>query len=132
MKRILPIFISLMTLMNSCLAWSASPVKPAEPMAVFIEADWCMNCKVLEPKLRDAFKGFEQQINLVNIDVTDDRRFFESKQVVFKLGVPKLLKGSISVGWVALIDRNGNQVGKLMQDMSVDEMKRALRNLASS
>ncbi len=101
-------------------------------MAVFIEADWCMNCKILEPKLRDAFKGFEAKINLVNIDVTDDKRFFESKQVVFKLGVPKLLKGSVSAGWVALIDRHGNQVGKLMQDMSVEDMKRALHNLAAS
>ncbi|MES2488936.1 MAG: thioredoxin family protein [Pseudomonadota bacterium] len=131
MKCLLTIVFSFAVFFNSNLAWSAGPQKSAEPMAVFIAADWCGNCKVLEPKLHDALKGFEHKINFVNIDVTDDKRFFQSKQVVFKLGVPKLLKGSVTVGWVALFDRNGNQVGKIMQDMSVDEMKQAFQALSA-
>lgn len=129
MKHLLTILFGLSALMTSCLAWSAGPKKSSEPMAVFIEADWCMNCKILEPKLRAALHGMEDQIRFVNLDVTDDKRFFEAKQVVFKLGVPKLLKGSVTVGWVALYDRNGNQVGKIMQDMSVEEIRQALRVL---
>jgi len=132
MQRLLTVFFIFASLLSPSLSWSADPAKSAEPMAVFIAADWCANCKALEPKLQDAYKGFENKINLVNLDLTDDKRFFQAKQVVFKLGVPKLLKGSVAVGWVALFDRNGNQVGQLKQDMTVEEMKRALRNLASS
>jgi len=128
-KRILSIVFSSFALMNSSLALSADFARPAQPMAVFIEADWCANCKILKPKLRDAFKGLEHKIDLVNIDVTDDKRFFESQQIVYRLGVPKLLKGSISVGWVALFDRRGNEVGKLMQDMSEEVFGRPCKIL---
>ncbi len=127
------LFIALLgsfVLLNAGLAWSSDPAKSTEPMAVFIEADWCANCKVLGPKLRYACKGLEHKINFVNLDVTDDRRFFEAKQVVFKLGVPKLLKGVVTVGWVALFDRNGRQVGTIRQDMSVEEIRHALLSLA--
>ena len=131
MKRLLVFVFSAMALMNSCLAWSAGPSKSKVPMAILIAADWCMNCKVIAPKLRDALKGLEQKVSFVNLDVTDDKHFFQSKQVVFHLGVPKLLQGKISVGWVALYDRHGRQVGKLMQDMSVDEMRQAIQQLSS-
>lgn len=131
-KRLLALLLSCGALFSSGSAWSASSVRSAEPMAILIAADWCINCKILEPKLKAALNGFEGKINRVDLDVTDDKHFFESKQVVFHLGVPKLLQGKIAVGWVALYDRYGNQVGKLMQDMSVDEMRQVLKNLSSS
>lgn len=130
MKCLKTIIFGFAVLLNANFAWGAGPEKSAEPMAVFIAADWCANCKILAPKLHDALKSFEHKINFVNIDVTDDKRFFQSKQVVFKLGVPELLKGSVIVGWVALFDRHGNQVGKILQDMSVEEIKQALQALS--
>jgi hypothetical protein len=130
-KHFYILLFSLAACLNSCFAWSAAPTKlNAEPMAILIAADWCFNCKIIEPKLRDAFKGFERKINLVNLDLTDDKRFFEAKQVVFSLGVPKLLQGKVAVGWVALYDRHGRQVGKLLQDMSIEEMRQALQSLS--
>lgn len=132
MKRLLPIFLSLVTLLSGTLAWGAEPQKVMQPMAVLISADWCMNCKIIKPKLQEAYKGFEGKINFVSLDVTDDKAFFKAKHQAFELGVPQLLNGSISTGWVALFDRHGKQVGRLMQDMSVDDMKKALQSLAAA
>lgn len=70
MKRFLLVAFIFTALFDSSLGWCAGTGKYAELMAVFIEADWCANCKVLQPKLQDAYKGFERKINLVNLDVT--------------------------------------------------------------
>ncbi|WP_161554170.1 thioredoxin domain-containing protein [Stenotrophobium rhamnosiphilum] len=131
MKRLLPIFLSFVALLSSSLALSAEPAKAAQPMAVLISADWCMNCKIIKPKLEEAYKGFEGKINFASLDVTNDKTFFKSKQQAFALGVPQLLAGSVSTGWVALFDRQGKQVGRLMQDMSVEDMQKALKALVA-
>jgi len=68
----------------------------------------------------------------VSFDVTDEKAWFKSKQEAYVLGVPKLLNGKLTVGWVALFDRNGNQIGKIVQDMSVEDMENALQALAAS
>lgn len=131
MKHILSIFISLLALLSVSSAWSAEPAKAAQPMAVLISADWCINCKIIKPKLQDAYKDFQGKINFVSLDVTDDATFAKAQKQAVQLGVPQLLNGSISTGWVALFDRHGKQVGKLMQDMSVEDMKAALKLLVA-
>lgn len=132
MKRFLPLLLGLITMFSATLAWSAESAKSDQPMAVLISADWCMNCKIIKPKLAEAYKGFEGKINFVSLDVTDDKAFFKAKHQAFELGVPQLLNGSFSTGWVALFDRHHKQVGRLMQDMSVEDMKAALNTLAAS
>ena len=132
MKRFLPMLLGFVALFSASLSWSATTAKPAEPMAVLISADWCMNCKIIKPKLQEAYKGFEDKIKITSLDVTDDKTFMKSKQQAFALGVPQLLNGTVSTGWVALFDRHRKQVGKLMQDMSVADMQKALQALVSS
>jgi thiol-disulfide isomerase/thioredoxin len=132
MKRLLPLLLCFAALLGSSLAWGAEAEKVKEPMAVLISADWCMNCKIIKPKLEEAYKDFQGKINFVSLDVTDDKTFFKAKHQAFVLGVPQLLNGSISTGWVALFDRHGKQVGKLMQDMSVEDMKSSLKALVAA
>ena len=132
MKRLFAIFLGLMALMNASQSWAAKPAVVAEPMAVLISADWCLNCKIIKPKLQEAYKDFQGRIKFASLDVTDDKTFLKAKQEAFALGVPQLLNGSISTGWVALFDRHGKQVGKLMQDMSVEDMKAALTALVNA
>lgn len=132
MKRLLPIFLGLVALLGSFAAWSAESGKPTQPMAVLISADWCLNCKIIKPKLQDAYKDFEGKIKFVSLDVTDDATFAKAQKQAVQLGVPQLLNGSISTGWVALFDRHGKQVGKLMQDMSVEDMKKSLQALVAA
>jgi thiol-disulfide isomerase/thioredoxin len=105
--------------------------KSSQPMAVLIAADWCGNCKVIKPKLKQAYKNFEGQMSFVSLDVTDDARFAQSQKLAVKLGVPQLLAGQVATGWVALIDRSGKRVGELRQTMSVEEMQQALQALVA-
>lgn len=132
MKRILMMLVGLVALLGFAQASNATSAKAKQPMAVLIAADWCGNCKLLEPKLQEASRDFEDKIQFVSFDVTDEKAWFKSKQEAYVLGVPKLLNGKLAVGWVALFDRNGNQVGKLMQDMSVQDMHKALQALATT
>lgn len=132
MKRILTMLVSVVVLFGFAQASNATSAKAKQPMAVMISADWCGNCKILEPKLQEAAKDFKGKIQFVSFDVTDEKAWFKSKQEAYVLGVPKLLNGKLTVGWVALFDRNGNQVGKIVQDMSVEDMENALQALAAS
>ena len=131
MKRFLPILVGFIALLSSSFAWSAESSKTAQPMAVLISADWCFNCKIIKPKLQQAYKAFEGKINFVSLDVTDDKTFMKAKQQAFSLGVPQLLNGSVATGWVALFDNHGKQVGELKQEMSVPEMQKALQALVA-
>ena len=132
MKSFLSICFGLIVLLGSSLAWSAEPAKAAQPMAVLISADWCLNCKIIKPKLQEAYKDFQGKINFVSLDVTNDATFTKAQKQALQLGVPQLLNGSVATGWVALFDRHGKQVGKLMQDMSVEDMKAALKALVAA
>jgi thiol-disulfide isomerase/thioredoxin len=125
-KRFLFLLLSLLTALAPGQGVCA---KAAQPMAVLIAADWCGNCKVIKPKLKQAYKNFEGQMSFVSLDVTDDARFAQSQKLAVKLGVPQLLAGQVATGWVALIDRSGKQIGELRQTMSVEEMQQALQAL---
>jgi thiol-disulfide isomerase/thioredoxin len=127
-KRYLFLLLSLLAVFASEPGICA---KPAQPMAVLIAADWCGNCKVIKPKLKQAYKNFEGQMSFVSLDVTDDARFAQSQKLAVKLGVPQLLAGQVATGWVALIDRSGKRVGELRQTMSVEEMQQALQALVA-
>lgn len=108
---------------------NAAAAKADKPLAILIAADWCYNCKIIKPKLQQAYKGFEDKISFVTLDVTDDARTQKAQQQAAQLGQPKLLQGQFATGWVDLIDRSGKPVGELKQDMSVAQMRAALEAL---
>jgi thiol-disulfide isomerase/thioredoxin len=118
--------------LGTSLSWGAEPVKAAQPMAVLISADWCINCKIIKPKLQEAYKGFESKINFVSLDVTNDATFAKAQKQAVQLGVPQLLTGSFATGWVALFDRHGKKVGELKQEMTVEDMKKQLQALVAA
>jgi thiol-disulfide isomerase/thioredoxin len=132
MTRLTTMLLSILLLVASGASFAADAAKAAQPMAVLISADWCMNCKIIKPKLHEAYQGFENKIMFVSLDVTDDATFARAQKQALQLGVPQLLSGSLATGWVALFDRNRKQVGKLMQDMSVEDMRKALQALVAA
>ncbi|TXH03426.1 MAG: hypothetical protein E6R07_11240 [Nevskiaceae bacterium] len=127
MKRIL---IVLSALLLATGVNTASAAKTDKPLAILIAADWCYNCKIIKPKLQQAYQGFENRIEFVTLDVTDDARLQKAQQQAAQLGQPQLLQGQFATGWVDLIDRSGKPVGELKQDMSVAQMRTALEALA--
>lgn len=101
-----------------------------KPMAVWFYADWCMNCKMLAPKLAQVQPEFEQRIDFVKLDVTNEERKAASREQSKKLGVYPLYMANRATGWIALIDTRGKQTGEIRHFMSVDEMREALTKLA--
>lgn len=101
----------------------------SKPMAVWFYADWCMNCKMIAPKLEVVQPEFESKIDFIKLDVTNEERKAETKQRAKKLGILPLYLGNKATGWLALIDVNGKQVGELRHFMSEDEMRAALNKL---
>ena len=101
-----------------------------KPLAVWFYADWCMNCKLIAPKIAQVQPEFEQRVDFVKLDVTNADRKIESQAQAKKLGIYALYMGNTATGWLALVDRQGKQVGELRHFMSVDEMREALTKLA--
>lgn len=102
----------------------------AKPMAVWFYADWCMNCKMIAPKLAQVQPDFENRVDFVKLDVTNVERKAASRQKASDIGVLPLYMSNRATGWLALIDTHGKQVGELRHVMSVDEMRAALTQLA--
>ena len=118
-----------LVLLAPLLAGTASAA--GKPMAVWFYADWCMNCKMIAPKLAQVQPEFEQRIDFVKLDVTNEERKRATRAQAEKLGILPLYMGNTGTGWLALIDTQGRQVGELRHFMSVDEMRAALNRLTA-
>jgi thiol-disulfide isomerase/thioredoxin len=128
MKQLKFAVVLAAVLLASLLAGSASAA--GKPMAVWFYADWCMNCKMIAPKLAQVQPEFEQRIDFIKLDVTNEERKRATREQADKLGILPLYMSNTGTGWLALIDAQGHQVGELRHFMSVDEMRSALTRLA--
>lgn len=128
MNRLLK--LALFALLTTLTAGNASAAD--KPMAVWFYADWCMNCKMIAPKLAQVQPEFESRIDFVKLDVTNAERKAATRTRAEQLGIGALYMGNTATGWLALLDRQGKQVGELRHGMSVDEMRAALTQLADS
>jgi thiol-disulfide isomerase/thioredoxin len=125
-------FVALWLLCAS-FGLAAEPTSaPTRPLVVVFYADWCMNCKILMPKLTQAMKGLEEKLELVKLDSTDDTRKLASRERAKALGISELWYVNHATGWAALFDRNRQQVDSLKQDMSEEELHRHLVELAEA
>jgi len=131
MKNILRV-ISLMFSIAMLVSPTASRADSStpEPMAVLFYADWCTNCKLLEPKYEPAHAGLEDKIQFVKLDVTSKATQQQARATAQALGIGPLYTSNHATGWVALVDVNHVQVGELKYDESADDMRAALEKLA--
>ncbi|MDB5968980.1 MAG: hypothetical protein JWQ90_1430 [Hydrocarboniphaga sp.] len=124
--------IALVLLISLLVSLPGSAASAADkPMAVWFYADWCMNCKMIAPKIAQVQPEFEQRIDFVKLDVTNEERKAATRVQARKLGILPLYMSNQGTGWLALIDTQGKQVGELRHFMSVDEMRAALTQLAA-
>ncbi|EIT68179.1 MULTISPECIES: thioredoxin domain-containing protein [Hydrocarboniphaga] len=103
---------------------------PTKPMAVWFYADWCMNCKLIAPKIAEVKPDFERSVEFVRLDVTNEERKAKSREQAQKLGLYSLYMSNKATGWLALIDSSGNKVGELHQEMTVDQIRKELSKIA--
>lgn len=119
----------ILVMVRAALLWPAAAATD-KPMAVWFYADWCMNCKMLAPKLAQLQPDFESRIDFVKLDVTDAERKKATREQARTLDILPLYMDNKATGWIALLDARGRQVGELRHFMSVEEMRAALAALA--
>lgn len=89
-------------------AWEAPDFPKAKILAVEVYADWCPNCKILDPELAKA-RADESLKNapvlFVTLDYTDKQRVYQSKLLGQALGLEDFMKANgAGTGYVAVLD----------------------------
>lgn len=96
------------------------------PMAVLAYADWCLNCKLIKPKLAVLKPEFSENVQWVKLDVTNKNTKKRAKALAKELGIARHYFANKKTGLVMLIDRAGEKVGELRHYLSEDEMRERL------
>lgn len=122
---------TLSILLPLCIASVAIPIQTfasgakAKLLAVACRADWCENCKQLEPKAMKLMPEAKSMgIEFVRLDLTNDKTKAAAMKQVKRLGIGKVVMANPGTGFILLINpKTHAQVGKITSDESVDQMK---------
>lgn len=66
---------------------NARPARFDRPKLVLIRADWCGVCHQVEPGVLTGYAAYEGKVDLVVLDVTDERAIARSSEVARREGV---------------------------------------------
>ncbi len=109
-KYITPIAIAVMTILMLGMAAVQADTKPSVPQlyAVNFYADWCGNCKKLDPEFEKALEQGawnETQIKFITLDLTDKLRIGKAVEQAKAEGVYAALKANgAKTGSIVLLD----------------------------
>ena len=130
---ILALFVTVNASISSAIARELP--KP-NYIAVYFYADWCGNCKILSPRI----KQVENQNNLkkqnvvfVKLDLTDKPRVHQSILLAQALGVGDFLKAQGSkTGYLAVLDsENKQELKRFTSEDSLETIENYFTSLAT-
>jgi thiol-disulfide isomerase/thioredoxin len=104
-------------------------IEPPKVLALLFYADWCNSCKVLEPKLNQVKRDFQDQsILFTRFDLTDDFTKDQAAHYAALLGLEDVYhENAKKTGFVLLIDWPSKKVlGKITKEKSPEEIKSML------
>jgi thiol-disulfide isomerase/thioredoxin len=116
----------------SAAVQAASPPAP-QVLAVYMYADWCKACAVLDPKLKAVQPEFERgKILFVRLDLTNERTVHQAGMLAQALGIGALYeKNAGKTGYVALVDRaSGRTIERITKDHSEQDIRTILGKAA--
>lgn len=97
-----------MAMMVATTAYAARPLPEPKLIAVYAYADWCPNCKLLSPIVKQAREtgGLDNKdVLFVTLDLSDKARIHQSVMLAKSLGLERFMQQQGSaVGYVALLD----------------------------
>eukprot|EP00752_Nemacystus_decipiens_P011426 g10147.t1 len=111
--------VILLRAMETSSAPLATALTNGKPTVVDFYADWCENCKVMAPSMREIEEQFKNQINFVVVDGTAEKNF--DLVDAFRVdGIPHL----------AMVSADGEVetaiIGTVPKDVVVDDIKALL------
>jgi thiol-disulfide isomerase/thioredoxin len=107
-------------------------VEAPKVVGVLMYADWCSSCKVLEPKLNQVKRGFENQpILFTRFDLTDEFTIDQSAHFAALLGLEKLfMENGGKTGYMVRIEwPSRRSLGVITKDETPEKIKAKLSSL---
>ena len=130
MSRLLTVALLGLTLV---FASALTPLQAQDkPAAVLFHADWCLNCKLMKPKLAALQADYGDRIEFMRVDYTTDAARVEGKAIAKARGFSALYAENRSTGWVVLLQPDGTETGTLTVTMEDEEMRQALDALLAA
>lgn len=100
----------------------------AKPAAVIFYSDYCGQCRILEPKWKQALQDIEPAIDVVTFDYTDRERIMASKELAAEHDLTALQKKyGAKTGFVILV-KDGEEKAMITASDSIEDMKTKVRN----
>lgn len=101
--------------------------------AVFIHADWCGSCKILEPKVTSIRAGFEGKgITFVTLDYTDkdqDDFYAQAEAAGVETAIRAALGDSVKTGQMFIVSADGTKVlSKVNKTNTPTEIAKSLKD----
>ena len=131
MKRYILSFVCLFLLAAPAQAWEVKYPK-AKIYAVEVWAQWCPNCKILDPKIAEAKElGAlkEKDVLFVRMDFSDKPSIYQSKMLAVALGLEDFLKeNGAGTGYLALVDAaSGEELQRFTRDANAEVIAQAIQ-----
>lgn len=106
---------------------AVSQATSASLYAVSFYADWCGNCKVLDPNIEKAIEQANlknKSVLFVKLDLTDDASTQQARLLADALGISEIYQtNSGRTGFVLLIDaKDKKTVATITQRRSIDDI----------
>lgn len=106
-------------------------IEPPRLIGLLMYADWCKSCKVLEPKLDEVKRDFEEKgVLFTRFDMTDDFTRTQSRLFASWVGLEKIFEENEGrTGYMLLIDPGTKQVvSKLVKTQTSDELGQTIQS----
>ncbi len=99
-----------------------------KPIIARFTADWCSNCKILEPKFQEALGRIKDKdsYDLVVLDFTDDMSKAKSAAKAGETGLTDLYNELAPKTGMAVLVKDGEEVVRITKDDSVDVIQAKL------
>ncbi|MEM1115655.1 MAG: thioredoxin domain-containing protein [Bacteroidota bacterium] len=107
----------------------APPADDAEVYAVVFYADWCGNCRILDPKVMEVWPSFaDEPIQMVKLDFTDAETTEAAEALAAEHGLSDVLAADAGkTGFIVLVDaESGEEVDRIGARDSVSEIRAKL------
>ena len=130
---ILPLLVLTLAVFSfSARAWEAPAYPEAKLLAVEVWAEWCPNCRILDPELQRARMGDaldDLPVLFVKLDYTDKTTINQAKMLGKSLGLEEFMKANgAGTGYVALLDpTTKKEVARLTKDSKAIDITKTIK-----
>ena len=132
------LFIMALTVFGIMAPASVEAMKPLstvnKPIIARFTADWCGNCKILEPKFQKALDEthLRDSFHMVVFDFTNDQTEAKAAAKAGETGLTDLYQKYAPKTGFAIIIKDGQEVARLTKSDSLEDIKQKLMSLTGT